>query len=90
MLDIGSNDVINQTKDKINNEKLTEDIINLGKFYINLGMKEVIISSILPRNNIVLTHLILQVNDILREHCILNGLGFISKMIIYFKNTFME
>ena len=52
----------NQTKDKINTEKLTGDIINIGKPCIDLGVKEVVIS-ILPKKNIALTRLIRQVND---------------------------
>ena len=42
----------NQTKDKINTEKLTGDIINIGKSYIDLGDKEVVISSILPKKTL--------------------------------------
>ena len=40
-------------------------------------MKEVI-SSILPKKNIVLTSLIWQVTDSLREQCLLNEFGFMS------------
>ena len=78
LLHIGSNDINNQMKDRINTEKLTGDIINIGKSCIDLGVKEVVISSILPKKNIALTRLIRQVNDSLREHCVLNGFGFIS------------
>ena len=71
LLYIGSNDINNQTKDKTNIEKSTEDIINIGKCLINFDVKEVIIliiiPSILPKNNIALTRLIRQVNDRLRE-----------------------
>ena len=77
LLHIGSNDINNQKEDKTNAEKLTEDIINVGKSCINFSVKEVIISSTLPKNNSALTRLIRQVNDILREHCILNKFGFI-------------
>ena len=72
LLHIGSNDIYNLTKDIINTEKLTGDIINIGKSSIDLGVKEVVISSILPKKNIALTHLIWQVNDSLREQCVLN------------------
>ena len=65
-------------KDRINAEKLTGDIINICKSCINLGVKEVVMSSILPKKNIGLTRLIWQVNDSLREQCVLNGFGFIS------------
>ena len=41
-------------------------------------MKEVVISSILPKKNITLTRLIRQVNDSLRLQCVWNGFGFIS------------
>ena len=41
-------------------------------------MKEVVISSILPIKNIALTQLVRQVNDSLREQCVLSGFGFIS------------
>ena len=44
-------------------------------------MKEVIISSILPKNDIALTRVIQQVNDSLREQCLWNGFGFISNDI---------
>ena len=46
---------------------LTGDIINIGKYCIDLGVKEVVISSILPEKNIALTRLIWQVNASLRE-----------------------
>ena len=78
LLHIDSNDINNQTKDRINTEKLTGDIINIGKSCINLGVKEVLISSILPKKNIALTRFIRQVNDSLREQCVLNEFGFIS------------
>ena len=78
MLHIDSNDINNQKKDIINTEKLTGDITNIGKSCIDLCVKEVVISSILPKRNIALTHLIRQVNDTLRKQCILNGFGFIS------------
>ena len=43
LLHIGSNDINDQTKYIINTEKLTEDIINIDKSCIDLGVKEVII-----------------------------------------------
>ena len=55
LLHVGSNDINNQTKDRINTEKLTGNIINIGKSCIDLGVKEVVISSILPKKNIALT-----------------------------------
>ena len=48
---ISSNDINNQTKNKINNENLKEDIINIGKSCINLCVKGVIISSVLLNND---------------------------------------
>ena len=48
---ISSNDINNQTKNKINTENLKEDIINIGKPCINLCVKGVIISSILLNND---------------------------------------
>ena len=78
MLHIGSNDINYQTKDRINTEKLTGDIINIGKSCIDLDVKELVMSSILPKKNIELTRLIPQVDNSLREQCLLNGFGFIS------------
>ena len=78
LLHIGSNDINSQMKDRINAEKLTGDIINICKSCIDLGVNEVVISSILPKKNIGLTRLIWQVNGSLREQCVLNGFGFIS------------
>ena len=43
LLHIGSNDINNQMKDRINTEKLTGDIINIGKSCIDLAVKEVVI-----------------------------------------------
>ena len=78
LLHIGFNDINNnQTKDSINTDKVTEDITIIGKSCIDVGVKEVVIS-ILPKKNIALTHLRRQVNDSLREQCVLNGFGFIS------------
>ena len=74
LLHIGSNDINNQTKDKTDTEKLTGDIINIGKSCIDLV---VVISSVLPKTNISLTRLIRQVNDSLREQCVLNRFDFI-------------
>ena len=78
MLDIGSNCINSQAKDRINTEKLTGDIIISGKSCIDLGVKEVLISSNLPKKNIALTRLMQQVDNILREQCILNEFVFIS------------
>ena len=78
LLHIGTNDINNQGKDKTNTEKLMEDIINIGKSCINLGVKEVVISAILPKNNIALTPLIRQVNDSSKQQCIFNRFGFIT------------
>ena len=44
----------------------------------HFSVKEVITSSTLPKNNTAITRLIRQVNDILREQCVLNKFGFIS------------
>ena len=55
------------------------DIISIGKSCIDLGVKEEVISSSIPKNNIALTRLIRQVNNSLREQYVLNGFGFISK-----------
>ena len=74
LLHIGSNDINNQTKDKTDTEKLTGDIINIGKSCIDLVA---VISSVLPKTNISLTRLIPQVNDSLREQCVLNRFDFI-------------
>ena len=49
LLHIGPNDINNQAKDRINTEKITGDIINIGKSSINIGGKEVVISSVLPK-----------------------------------------
>ena len=54
LLHIGSTDINNQTTDRKTTENLTGDIINTGKSCIDLGVKEVVISSILPKKNIAL------------------------------------
>ena len=52
---------------KLNTEKPTEVIINIGKSWIDLGVKRVIILLILPKNNIALTRLIQQLKDNLKD-----------------------
>ena len=52
LLHIGSNDINNQTKDKIKTEKLAEDIINIGKSCIDLSVKKVAVSSILLKRTL--------------------------------------
>ena len=52
LLHIGSNNINNQTKDKINAEEITWDIIIIGKSCIDLGVKKVVISLILPKKKI--------------------------------------
>ena len=52
---------------KLNTEKPTEVIINIGKSWIDLGVKRVIILLILPKNNIALTRLIQQLKDSLKD-----------------------
>ena len=54
-------------QEKLNTEKPTEVIINIGKSWIDLGVKRVIISLILPKNNIALTRLIQQLKVSLKE-----------------------
>ena len=78
LLHIVSNDINNQRKDRINTEKLKGDIINIVKSYVNLGVKKVVILSILPNKNIALTRLMQWMNNSLREQCVLNPFGFIS------------
>ena len=43
LLHIGSDHINNQPKDRINTEKLTGDIIDIGKSCIDRGVKEVVI-----------------------------------------------
>ena len=57
---------------------LTRYIFNFRKPCIDLGVMEVVISSILPKKDIALRRLIRQVNDTFRKQCVLNGFGFIS------------
>ena len=75
---IVTNDINNQTRDRMNTEKLKGDIISICKSCIDLGVKKVVISLILPEKKIALTRLIRRVNDSLNELCVLNGFGFIS------------
>ena len=57
--------------------KHADDIINISKLCIYYGVKDVIISSILPKRNMTYTKVIREVNDILIEKCQLNGFGYI-------------
>ena len=66
LLHIGSKDINNQTNDRIDTEILTGNIISIRKSWIDLDVKEVVRSSVLPKKNIALTSLIRQVNNSLR------------------------
>ena len=67
MSHIGTNDINNHTSDKVNAEKLREDIINIYKCFISFWMKEVIMSLVVPEWDIDLTHLIRTANDSLSD-----------------------
>ena len=90
LLHIGSNDMNNKTKGRRNTEKLTGYIINIGKSCIDLGVNEVVILSMLPKNNIVLTRFIRQVNNSLKEQCLLNGFSFISRTHLWKDGIHLE
>ena len=76
ILHIGTNDV--QPNMDSTPEKLSDEIINLSQICKQSGVKNVYVSSILPKNDSRLSHFISKVNNLLADKCKRYDVIFIS------------
>ena len=60
-------------------ENIGNNIIDIGQKCRESGLSKLIISTVLVKNNINITKFIRQLNDILRNLCLVNDFYFISK-----------
>ena len=78
VIHIGTNDILNH----INHGIIAHSIINIRLDRKNNGVNEVLILSILVKENPNLTAILRQVNDMLRDLCEKNGFSFICNDVI--------
>ena len=80
ILHIGTNDV--QPNMDSTPEKLSDEIINLSQICKQSGVKNLYVSSILPKNDSRLSHFISKVNNLHADKCKRYDVIFISNQII--------
>ena len=78
LIHVGSNDINFKNIEDKKSLTIAEEILKIGVECREKGVQDVVISSILPKNNIKLSKEIRQVNDHLEELCKDNGVHFLS------------
>ena len=63
IIHIECNDVMKQKMDTADSNKLADDIIDFAKLCASYGNKDIIVSSVLPKCNILLTRIIRELNN---------------------------
>ena len=74
---VGCNVVAKQKMDTADLNKIADDIIDIANLCASYGVKDIIVSSVLPKCNIWLTRIIRELNDQLKTKSQLNNFGFI-------------
>ena len=74
---LGTNDILCNAR----HEDIARNIIRIGSNCKSRGVNDVFISSILVLKSLTLNPFIRRVNDMLRDLCVINGLGFICNSI---------
>lgn len=69
VMHVGGNDIHHKNKDTIKVEEIAKNIIELANICRESGVPDVAISEIFPKRSVVLTKIIRQVNDRLKELC---------------------
>ena len=78
LIHIGTNNVNNHKLYAVSPEKLASDIIEIGHTCKSFNVKEVFISSVLCRNEVILSNQINGTNELLNKLCKENDLNYIS------------
>ena len=78
IIHVGCNDITPKTYRDLKTGVIANEIIDIGKKCMNYGTKKVFISSILIKKQSSLTKIINQVNDILKDLCLINSFIFID------------
>ena len=82
LIHIGTNDVNNHKLYAVSPEKLASDIIEIGRTCKSFNVKEVFISSVLCRNEVILSNQINRTNELLNKLCKENDFNYISNCSI--------
>jgi len=85
VIHIGCNNIYKDKRNKdqvIDKVRLANEIINVGKICRENNVKDIIISAIFVKRNLELSKIIREVNDLLKDLCVLNGFHFLSNMNI--------
>ena len=78
IIQVGSNDITQNTVNQIGAKDIVNRIVNIGKKCLSYGVKEVIISLIFIKKQFKLRRIIRQVNDFLRDEYKRNNFQFAS------------
>ena len=78
LLHIGTNDVNHHNLYAVSTEKLASDIIEIDRTCKAFNVKEVFISSVLCRNEVILSNQINRTNELLNKLCKENDFNYIS------------
>ena len=78
LIHVGCNDITPKTYRDLKPGVIANEIIDIGKKCMNYGTKKLFISSILIKKQSSLTKIINQVNDILKDLCLINSFIFID------------
>ena len=82
LIHIGTNDVNNHKLYAVSPEKLASGIIEIGRTCKSFNVKEVFISSVLCRNEVILSNQINRTNELLNKLCKENDFNYISNSSI--------
>ena len=78
LIHIGTNDVNNHKLYAVSPEKLASDNMEIGRTCKSFNVKEVFISSVLCRNEVILSNQINRTNELLNKLCKENDFNYIS------------
>ena len=78
LIHIGSNDMVSFKQNGLNVKDVFPKIIDVGLYCREYSVKEVIISSVLVKQNFQLTGIIRQINDLSSEYCVSNNFHYLT------------
>jgi len=82
VIHIGCNNINSKNIDDLDKNKLANEIIEIGKICREKNVQNIIISSIFVKRNLKICVVIRQVNDNIRDLCVLNNFNFIGNLNI--------
>ena len=82
VIHVGCNNINSKNIDDLDKNKLANEIIEIGKICREKNVLNILIPSIFVKRNLKVSAVIRQVNDILRDLCVLNNFNFIGNLNI--------